>query len=174
MVGLEPSELAVDSSIQRRLRAAGRRRAGARWTAESAASNALCGRGWEGHTARVPHGSCQPPRLAAVGPHPGRRQDTWLGGVQGASVHLDRGYDSERTRRRLQERGLIAEVSEKGRPAPLNVIGRWVVERTNSWQNAHKKLLWCTERRGRVVDFWVALSEVIIIVRRLVREGWRR
>lgn len=122
----------------------------------------------------MPHGSCQPPRLAAVGPHPGRRQDAWLGGVQGASVHLDRGYDSEPTRRRLQERGLIAEVSEKGRPAPLNATGRWVVERTNSWQNAHKKLLWCTERRGRVVDFWVAFSEVIIIVRRLVREGWRR
>lgn len=48
------------------------------------------------------------------------------------------------------------------------------IERTNSWQNAHKKLLWCTERRGRVVDFWVALSEVIVIVRRLVREGWAR
>jgi hypothetical protein len=40
MVGLEPSELAVDSCIQRRLRAAGRRRAGARWTAGSGASSA--------------------------------------------------------------------------------------------------------------------------------------
>jgi hypothetical protein len=26
---------------------------------------------------------------------------------------------------------------------------------------------------GRVIDFWVAFSEVVIIVRRLVREGWR-
>jgi hypothetical protein len=49
---------------------------------------------------------------------------------------------------------------------------RWVVERTSSWHNAHKKLVWCTERRGRVVDFWVAFSEVVIIVRRLIREGW--
>ena len=39
---------------------------------------------------------------------------------------------------------------------------------------AHKKLVWCTERRGRVIDFWVAFSEVVIIVRRLIREGWRR
>ena len=92
--------------------------------------------------------------------------------AQGASVHLDRGYDSDLTRERLLERGLVAEISQKGRPAPLNATRRWVVERTNSWQNAHKKLVWCTERRGRVVDFWVALSEVIIIVRRLVREGW--
>jgi transposase len=94
--------------------------------------------------------------------------------VEGATVHLDRGYDSEATRVRLLERGLIAEISRKGRPAPLNATKRWVVERTNSWHNAHRKLLWCTERRGRVVDFWVALSEVIIIVRRLVREGWSR
>ncbi len=93
---------------------------------------------------------------------------------EGATVHLDRGYDSKLTRLRLLERGLVAEVSEKGRPAPLNATKRWVIERTNSWQNAHRKLLWCTERRGRVVDFWVALSELVIIVRRLVREGWSR
>jgi hypothetical protein len=41
-------------------------------------------------------------------------------------------------------------------------------------QNAHKKLVWCTERVGRVIDFWVAFSEVVIIVRRLIREGWSR
>jgi IS5 family transposase len=93
---------------------------------------------------------------------------------QGARVHLERGYDSEPTRVRLLERGLVAEISRKGTPAPLNATQRWVVERTNSWQNAHKKLLWCTERRSRVVDFWVAFSEVVIIVRRLVREGWTR
>jgi IS5 family transposase len=29
----------------------------------------------------------------------------------GSSVHLNRGYDSELTRERLQERGLIAEIS---------------------------------------------------------------
>lgn len=94
---------------------------------------------------------------------------------EGASVHPDRGYDSKPTRLRLLELGLRAEISRKGRSAPLNATKRWVIERTNSsWQNAHKKLLWCTQRRGRVVDFWVALSEVIVIVRRLVREGWTR
>jgi transposase len=91
-----------------------------------------------------------------------------------AIVHLDRGYDSKATRQRLADRGLVSEISKKGKPSPLGATKRWVVERTSSWHNAHKKLVWCTERRGRVVDFWVAFSEVIIIVRRLIREGWRR
>ena len=92
---------------------------------------------------------------------------------EGVVVHLG-GYDSKATRLRLLERGLVAEISGKGKPAPLSATKRWVVERTNSWQNAHKKLAWCTERRGRMVDFWMALSDAVIIVRRLVREGWTR
>jgi transposase len=91
-----------------------------------------------------------------------------------ASVHLDRGYDSSLTRERLEELNLVGEVSNKGQPAPLQAGQRWVVERTNSWHNAHKKLVWCTERVGRVIDFWVAFSDVIIVVRRLIREGWMR
>lgn len=99
-----------------------------------------------------------------------------VGGLpEGASVHLDRGYDSNITRQRLKDRGLTGEISEQGKPAsPLGATKRWVVERTNSWHNAHKKLLWCTERVGRVIDFWVAFSDVVIIVRRLIREGWTR
>jgi len=101
--------------------------------------------------------------LEALGPMPKQ-----------VSVHLDRGYDSEATRRRLRDRGLEAMISEKGKPAPLAATKRWVVERTNSWHNAHKKLVWCTERRGRVVDFWIAFSDVVIVVRRLIREAWTR
>jgi hypothetical protein len=66
------------------------------------------------------------------------------------------------------------DLLKKGKPAPLRAGMQWVEERTNSWQNAHKKLVWCTERRGRVIDFWVAFSDVVIIVRRLIREGWSR
>ena len=92
-----------------------------------------------------------------------------------ARVHLDRAYDSATTRRKLAARWLVGEISEKGKPAaPLGAGMRWVVERTNSWSNAHKKLVWCTERCGRVIDFWVAFSDVVIVVRRLIREGWTR
>jgi transposase len=93
---------------------------------------------------------------------------------EGASVHLDRGYDSHLTRERLAELALRWEISGKGKPAPFWATYRWVVERTSSWHNAHKKLVWCTERVGKVIDFWVAFSDVVIIVRRLVREGWTR
>lgn len=88
------------------------------------------------------------------------------------SVHLDRGYDSETTREKLRSRGFIPEISEKGRLSPLRATKRWVAERTNSWRNVHNKLVWCTERRGRVIDFWTAFSEVVMVVRRLIREAW--
>ncbi len=88
------------------------------------------------------------------------------------SVHLDRGYDSKATREKLSLRGLLAEISQKGKPAPLAATKRWVAERTNSWQNTHKKLVWCTERTDPVIDFWLAFSSIIITVGRLVRKGW--
>jgi transposase len=91
-----------------------------------------------------------------------------------ASVHLDRAYDSNVTRQLLEYRGLVGMISEKGKPAPLPATIRWVVERTNSWSNAHKKLVWCTETEGRVIDFWIAFSNVIIIVGRLLRKAWTR
>jgi transposase len=92
-----------------------------------------------------------------------------------ASVYLDRAYDSNVTRQLLEDRGLAGIISEKGKPAPpLGATKRWVIERTNSWTNAHKKLLWCTEREGRVIDFWIAFSNAIIIVGRLIREAWSR
>ncbi len=103
-----------------------------------------------------------------------RASDSVGGLPDGASVHLDRGYNSFLTRERLEERRLVGEISPKGTPAPLAATQRWVVERTGSWHNAHKKLVWCTERAGWVIDFWVAFSEVVIIVRRLIREGWTR
>jgi IS5 family transposase len=39
-------------------------------------------------------------------------------------VHLDRGYDSALTRERLEERGLLTEISRKGKPAPLGITKR--------------------------------------------------
>ena len=90
------------------------------------------------------------------------------------TVHLDRGYDSGVTRQRLASRGLSAAIAPKGQPAPLTASQRWVVERTNAWTNAHKKLVWCTERRAVVIAFWITFSAVIIIVGRLIRQAWTR
>jgi hypothetical protein len=58
---------------------------------------------------------------------------TSVGGLpEGASVHLDRGYDSELARERLRERALSGEISQKGKSSPLGATKRWVVERTSS------------------------------------------
>jgi transposase len=90
------------------------------------------------------------------------------------TLHLDRGYDSARTREHLRGRGLYGAIAARGKPAPLTAGRRWVVERTTAWTNAHKKLVWCTERRHAVVAFWMAFSAVLIIVGRLIREAWLR
>ena len=172
MVGLEPSELALDSCITKA--PCGGERAGRnpvdRGKQGIKRSVLVDGKG-------IPLGSVSAPANRHDSPLLAPTLDAAraLGLVaEGASVRLDRGYDSDLTRQRLLERGLVAEISKKGRPAPLEATGRWIVERTNAWQNAHKKLVWCTERRDKVIDFWLAFSEVIIIVRRLIREGWIR
>jgi hypothetical protein len=78
--------------------------------------------------------------------------------------------------RELRILGLILMISERGKPAPLWATKRCVVERTNSWQAklAHKKLGWCIERKGSVIALWIAFSEVVIVVRRLIQEAWER
>src|ERR1035437_6625294 len=90
------------------------------------------------------------------------------------TVHLDRGYDSGKTRDKLDQRGMAGCIARRGKPAPLMATTRWVVERTNSWQNAFKKLVWCTERRTPVIEFYIAFANAVIILRRLIREGWKR
>lgn len=87
------------------------------------------------------------------------------------TVHLDAGYDSRTTRELLGELGCQARISQKG--FPLQAGARWVVERTNSWHNrGFKKLHICTERRGVVIDAFIALANAAIIIRRLVRSAW--
>lgn len=86
-------------------------------------------------------------------------------------VHLDAGYDSNKTRNLLIELGCDWEISTKGEP--LQVGSRWVVERTNAWHTrGFKKLLVCTERRARVNDAFIAFANAVIIIRRLIREAW--
>ena len=87
------------------------------------------------------------------------------------TVHLDAGYGSKKTRSLLSGLGYTWVISTKGEP--LQAGARWVVERTNSWHNrGFKKLNYCTERRGRVVEAFIALANAVIIVRRLVWQAW--
>jgi transposase len=87
-------------------------------------------------------------------------------------VHLDAGYDSDKTRATLAERDLQGQIARKGTPAPIQASKRWPVERTHAWGNNFGKLRWCTERRTPVVEFWLALAQAIITLGRLIRQAW--
>jgi hypothetical protein len=62
-------------------------------------------------------------------------------------MHLDRGYDSGKTRDLLEILGYDDEIATKGVPAPVQVGKRWPVERTHSWMNGYGKLRRFTDKR---------------------------
>ena len=88
------------------------------------------------------------------------------------TVYLDAGYDYQPCRAALGERGMTGQIAVRGLPAAVQATGRWPVERTHAWANQYGKLRWCTERRHRVVEFWLTLALAIIVIGRLVRRAW--
>ena len=100
-------------------------------------------------------------KLGDIGPLPGE-----------VTVHLDAGYDSQKTRDELQSRGLNGEIAHKGDKAPVQAGQRWHVERTNAWHNSFNRLQRCYERNEDVIDAFFDLADAIITVRRLIREAW--
>ncbi|MFJ2559225.1 MULTISPECIES: IS5 family transposase [unclassified Streptomyces] len=88
------------------------------------------------------------------------------------TVHLDAGYDSDKTRALLDERGLHGQIAHKGEKAPIQASQRWHVERTHAWQNAFCRLARCYERRTTVIDAFFDLADTIITVRSLIRQTW--
>jgi hypothetical protein len=87
-------------------------------------------------------------------------------------VHLDAGSDDQPCRQVLAARGLVGEIATRGVPAPIQASRRWPVERTHAWATRTASSGWCTERRRRVVAFWLALANAAIVCGRLVRRAW--
>ena len=90
------------------------------------------------------------------------------------TAHLDRGYDNASTRRLLATLGFRGEIARKGVPAPVQAGRRWVVERTHAWMNGYGKLRRCTERDGKIVDFYLHLTAAFVVVRRLIQQARTR
>ncbi|CAA9437098.1 MAG: Mobile element protein [uncultured Rubrobacteraceae bacterium] len=150
LIGLELADLAVDGCITKAPWGGEKARRSPVDRGKGGVKRSTQGRGRTGHPAWDRRRPGQPPRFAAIGRDPGHLVKPFGELPDRASVHLDRAYDSQTTRPKLAARRLVGEISEKGKPAPLKAGKRWVVERTNSWHNAHKKLVWCTERYARV------------------------
>ena len=88
------------------------------------------------------------------------------------TVHLDAGYDSQKTRDELGERNMTGEIAHKGDKAPIQAGQRWQVERTNSWHNGFNRLQRCYERKEDVIDAFFDLADTIITVRSMIRQSW--
>ena len=100
-------------------------------------------------------------KLDGIGPRP-----------DDITVHLDAGYDSQKTRDEPAARGMTGEIARKGAKAPIQAGQRWHVERTNSWHNGFNRLQRCYERREEVIDAFFDLADTIITVRSLIRQAW--
>lgn len=90
------------------------------------------------------------------------------------TTHLDAAYDSAASRDLLDEFGFAGQIARKGEPAPIQIGGRWVVERTNSWTNGYGKLRRSTDRNALVVDFYLYLAAAFVVVRRLIQQARTR
>ncbi|MFJ9362124.1 IS5 family transposase [Streptomyces mirabilis] len=88
------------------------------------------------------------------------------------TVHLDAGYDSDKTRTLLDERGLHGRIAHRGEKAPTQASQRWHVERTHASQNAFHRLARCYERRATVINAFFDLADTIITVRSLIPRAW--
>lgn len=86
-------------------------------------------------------------------------------------MHLDRGYDSTKTRDLLECLGYRGEIATKGVPTPIQVGRRWPIERTHSWMNGYGKLRHCTERSKIVVEFYLHLASALTVIRRLINRA---
>ena len=48
------------------------------------------------------------------------------------------------------------------------------LERTHSWMNGYGKLRRCTDRDGKIVDFYLYLAATFVTIRALIREARTR
>jgi Transposase DDE domain len=91
------------------------------------------------------------------------------GGVMFPNLHLDRGYDSGKTRDLLDVLGFTPHIAVKGQPAPIQAGRRWPVERLHAWLNGYGKLRRCTDKRKVIVELYLYLAATLVVIRRLIR-----
>jgi transposase len=82
----------------------------------------------------------------------------------------DRGYDHDKYRRQLRQRGIRPEIARR-QTEHGSGIGRyrWVVERTFAWLHHFKRLLVRYDRRAEIHEAFLALGCCLVCFRRLRR-----
>jgi transposase len=99
-----------------------------------------------------------PPVRGKVG-RPRRRPDR---------VTADRGYDHDKYRRQLRQRGIRPEIAHRNTEHGSG-LGRyrWVVERTFAWLHQFKRLLVRYDRRHEIHEAFLAIGCCLVCYRRL-------
>jgi transposase len=78
-------------------------------------------------------------------------------------LHGDRGYDSNRHRQALTERGIIHRLGRRRIDKGVHLGKyRWVVERTLSWLNRYRRLRIRYERRDDIHQAFLSLASALI------------
>ena len=82
----------------------------------------------------------------------------------------DRGYDHDKFRDLVRERGIKAEIARR-QTEHGSRLGRvrWVVERTFAWLHHFKRLLVRYDRRAEIHNAFLALACCLVCFRRLTR-----
>ncbi|WP_329599984.1 IS5 family transposase [Streptomyces pseudovenezuelae] len=101
------------------------------------------------------------PAVAGVVGRPRRRPDM---------LFADRGYDHDKYRRLLRERGIRPAIAERGQPHGTGLgTFRWVVERTISWLHGFRRLRIRWERRDDIHEAFLGLAVCLITYRHVQR-----
>ncbi|WP_258053390.1 IS5 family transposase [Streptomyces sp. Ru72] len=97
------------------------------------------------------------PAVAGVVGRPRRRPDM---------LFADRGYDHDKYRRLLWQRGIRPVIAERGQPHGSGLgVFRWVVERTISWFHGFRRLRIRWERRDDIHEAFLGLATCLITYR---------
>jgi transposase len=88
-------------------------------------------------------------------------------------VVADRGYDHDKYRRLLRQRGIRHRIARR-QTAHGSGLGRWrwPVERTFAWLHAFRRLATCYERRADIHQALLGLGCCLICWRRLTRQSF--
>jgi transposase len=83
-------------------------------------------------------------------------------------VLADRGYDHDKYRRILRERGITPVIGRRQTEHGSGLgRARWVVERTFAWLHNYKRLLVRYDRRHDIHEAFLALACCLVCFRRL-------
>ena len=106
------------------------------------------------------------PLLDALPVLRGRRGRPWR---RPRYLYADRGYDYDKYRRQLRDRGIVPVIARRGtgHGSGLGVV-RWPVERSFAWLHAFKRLRIRYERRADIHQALLSLACAVICLRKLI------